>query len=97
MLSQSEILNRLALYRERYADEYGIEEIGIFGSYARGNPTEASDIDIYVRLKEANLLVLSRIRIDLEEMFGKRVDIVQLREKMNNYLKRHIEEDAISA
>ena len=97
MLEKASVLERLTLYKNAHALRMGIEEIGLFGSYAKGMQTKQSDIDVYVRLSQANLFTLSRIRIDLEELFGKKVDIVQLREHMNNFLKRRIEADAVSA
>ena len=97
MLDQNQILSSLKRYKDKHLKEYGIEEIGIFGSYARNEEKEDSDVDVFVKLKHSNLFLLSRIRIELEEIFGVHTDIVQLREKMNTYLKKHIEEEAISA
>ena len=96
-LTKEKILQILSEYRKKHREEFGIVKIGIFGSFAKQTETEASDVDVFVELKKSNLFTLSRIRIDLEELLGKRVDLVQLRERMNQYLKRHIEEDAISA
>ena len=53
-------------------------------------------MDVFVKLKHSNLFLLSKIRIELEELFGKHTDIVQLRDKMNTYLKKHIGHEAIS-
>lgn len=97
MLNQNDILSTLRTYKEKYTQQYGIEEIGLFGSYARNQANEESDIDVFIKLKHSNLFLLSRIRIELEELFGVHTDIVQLRDKMNMYLKKHIEEEAISA
>ncbi len=97
MPNQNQILSSLQTYKNRYKDEYGIEDIGIFGSYARNTANENSDVDVFVKLKHSNLFLLSRMRIELEELFGVHTDIVQLRDKMNLYLKRHIEEEAIRA
>ncbi len=97
MLNQKDILSTIKQYKEKYAQEYGIEEIGIFGSYAKNSATPNSDVDIYVKLKKANLFLLSRIRIELEELLGIQTDIVQLRDRMNLSLKKHIEQEAISA
>ena len=94
---KNSILSALREYKERYGKQYGIEEIGLFGSYARGDAKEKSDVDIFLRLKRSNLFLLSRIRIELEELLGIDTDVVQLRESMNHYLKKHIEEEAISA
>ena len=97
MLSQNKILSSLQTYKNRHKDKYGIEDIGIFGSYATNTANKNSDIDIFVKLKHSNLFLLSRMRIELEELFGIHTDIVQLRDKMNLYLKKHIEEEAIRA
>ena len=97
MPDQNQILSSLQIYKNKYKDKYGIEDIGIFGSYARNTANENSDIDVFVKLKHSNLFLLSRMRIELEELFGVHTDIVQLRDKMNLYLKKHIEKEAISA
>jgi predicted nucleotidyltransferase len=96
MLSQNEILSSLHKYKNKYKNKYGIEKIGIFGSYAKNTATEKSDIDVFIKLEHSNLFLLSRIRIELEELFGRHTDLIQLRDKMNLYLKKHIEEEAIS-
>ncbi len=97
MLNQSQILSSLHKYKNKYKTKYGIEEIGIFGSFAKNSATSESDIDVFVKLKHSNLFTLSRMRIELEEIFGIHTDIVQMRDRMNSYLKKHIEEEAISA
>jgi predicted nucleotidyltransferase len=51
--------------------------IGIFGSAARGDNSENSDIDILYQLKEAvGLFNIVRIKNDLEEKLNKKVDLV---------------------
>jgi len=97
VLTKDEILSKLHDYKERYKERYGIEQIGIFGSYANGKATEESDVDVFVSLKHADLFLLSRIRLEIEELLGVPTDIVQLRERMNGYLKNRIEQEAISA
>ena len=97
MPERNQILLSLQNYKNKYQDKYGIEEIGLFGSYAKNTANENSDVDVFVKLKHSNLFLLSRMRIELEELFGVHTDIVQLRDKMNSYLKKHIEEEAIRA
>jgi hypothetical protein len=51
--------------------------IGIFGSTARGEATESSDIDLVVKLsKPKSLLSLVRIERNLSEALGKKVDLL---------------------
>jgi len=52
-------------------------QIGIFGSMARGENTENSDIDILYQLRDAiGLLNLVRMKDSLEEKLNKKVDLV---------------------
>ena len=97
MDKREEILLKLKNYYNKNKDFYKIEEIGIFGSWAKGEAKENSDVDVYIKLKESNLFKLSRIRIELEELLGIKTDLIQIRDKMNKYLKNHIQNEAISA
>jgi len=59
---------------------YPIEKAWVFGSYARGEETRKSDIDIMVRFdKEARISLFDYIGImnDLEDLFHKKVDLVE--------------------
>ena len=68
-------------------------QIGIFGSAARGDNTEKSDVDILYRLKNSiGLLNLVRIKNSLEEKLNKKVDLVS-EKYINPQLKPHIMND----
>lgn len=68
---------------------------GFSGSVARGQQTENSDVDICFEAPAPNLLTLARIKFDLEALLGSRVDLVRLRDRMDEYLKRNIEKEAL--
>lgn len=53
-----------------------VKKAGIFGSYARGDATKDSDIDIVVELARKDLFELSGLKIDLEKTLNRKVDIV---------------------
>jgi predicted nucleotidyltransferase len=97
VLNREKILTILASYKKSKGEKYKIEEIGLFGSFARDDAGRDSDVDIYVKLSKSNLILLSKIRIELQELLDKHVDIVEIRPRMNRYLKKHIEEEAVSA
>ena len=44
--NKDEILQTLKRHKEELYKKYGVEEIGLFGSFARGEETDKSDIDI---------------------------------------------------
>jgi predicted nucleotidyltransferase len=53
------------------------------------------DIDVVVELKTQDLFDLIGIKLDLEEQLSQEVDIVSYRKKMNNFLKRRIDKEAV--
>lgn len=63
-----------------YLRKYEPEEIGIFGSYARNESKENSDIDILVSFKKTVTLIdLAHIRNELSEVLNIKVDLVTKR------------------
>ena len=93
-MQRDEILRVLAQFRDRRAQEFGITRIGIFGSLARGEATDASDVDV-VELERPDLLLLTDIKQKLEELLQRPVDVVRYRERMNPFLKKRILRDAV--
>lgn len=60
-----------------YMPKDGIKKIYLFGSYARGNPSAGSDVDLHlITTKECSLLTVSSYRIDISKALGVDVDIV---------------------
>ncbi len=61
----------------RIADKHGARTVRIFGSVARGEEDEASDIDLLVEMEEGrSLLDLGGLLMDLQDLLGCRVDVV---------------------
>ena len=59
------------------AERYGARNIRIFGSVARGDDRPDSDLDLLIDLEEGqSLLDLIAIQQDLEELLGRKVDVV---------------------
>lgn len=94
MVSSEVILNYLSQNKERFIKEYNLKKIGIFGSYARNENNENSDIDVIVEFQD-NTTDLSEkkygIRKELQSKFKIPVDIC--REK---YIKPIFKQQIIS-
>ncbi len=58
------------------AAEYGIRKVGIFGSYAKGIPDEASDVDIVVEFERPIGFKFIELVEYLEHLLGRRVDVL---------------------
>ena len=94
-MNKNNILLILKDYKNQYAEKYGIRSLGLFGSMARDEFGEKSDVDISITLDTPDLITLSRIRQELEELIKVHVDLIHYRDKMNKYLKERIEREAI--
>lgn len=97
MKTIDEYLGILRQYLQEKASLYGIAKMGIFGSVARNEQTEESDVDVYVEMTKPDMFAMVHIKEELQNLFGKSVDIVRLRENMNPLLLSQIRKDGIYA
>ena len=94
-MSPGKVLTILKLFKLQKQQDYHIIKIGLFGSVAKGNFNADSDIDVVVELEKPEPFDLIGIKQDLEEQFHRSVDIVRFRKKMNPFLKKRIQEEAV--
>lgn len=94
-IDKDEILGFIAAHKQELRDKYGVRTIGLFGSHARGEASDESDIDIVVELEKPDLFYLIGIKQFLEESLGQRVEVVRMRERMNETLRLRIMRDAV--
>lgn len=95
MKTTADYIKLLRRYKAEKAAGYGIREMGIFGSVARGEQKDDSDIDIYIEGEAQGLFTMARIKNELEELFGCKVDLIRLRDRMNSFLKQRILKEGI--
>ena len=99
MLSSAEIINFLKANKPYIRNRFHCSEIGLFGSFARNEQTDKSDIDILV-VFEPNTPKLYDIELDLKEylqkQFGREVDICA-KKWINPIFKTLVLNDAVYA
>jgi predicted nucleotidyltransferase len=93
-MSRTELISMLKQLNDEIKQKFKGRIIGLFGSYARGEETDQSDVDLLIE-KEANisLFVLGGMKIYLEEKLNKKVDIVTtsaLREDIKPYIMNEL-------
>lgn len=87
-----EVKQQLLQIKPRLQQVYRVTELGIFGSYARQEQTEASDVDVLIDYDRApTLFKLVELREDLSKVLGMKVDVVT-----KNGLKPRIRERVLS-
>jgi hypothetical protein len=80
--SQSD-LRRITTILKRHLPElskrYGVESLGVFGSYARGEQRKRSDLDLLVEFENDTLSLLKFIEVQnyLSDLLGVKVDLVE--------------------
>jgi hypothetical protein len=94
-MEKKDIIRILKNYKKEFANRYNILTIGIFGSVARDEAGEESDVDIVVRISEPDFFILAGIKNDLEDRLNKSVDIVSYKDSMNPFLKMRIDSEAV--
>lgn len=76
-MNRDEILNKLHIHISLLKEKYPIKEIGIFGSVARGEGKEESDIDILAEFSSPiGLFDFIHLENELSTLLGKKVDLV---------------------
>ena len=76
-------------------DRYGITRLGVFGSVARGEQTEDSDVDVCYEGRALSLLTLDMLQCELEELLKCPVDAVRVRDNMNPALLAQIRKEGL--
>jgi predicted nucleotidyltransferase len=87
------VVNKL----QAFFPAYPIEKAWVFGSYARGEETRKSDVDIMVRFDKSATITLidyAGIMIDLENLLQKKVDLVS-EGTLYDFAKESVEQDKI--
>ena len=93
-MGKNEIITILRDYKKRVARQYGILEIGVFGSVVRDESGEHSDVDVVIRISKPDFFKLAGIKSDLEDKLHRQVDVIAYSENMNQFLKKRIDSEA---
>ena len=99
MSIKNEVLKYIKENKERFKKEYGIKEIYLFGSVARGEDGPQSDIDLMVEFENDRVVTIFTYMdflYEFEEKFNKKVDIAT-RDMIRPVLWEYIKEDMIDA
>ena len=76
--------------------QYGVVRSSLFGSAARGDDTDKSDIDILVEFRDSvGLFTLAKLRFQLEDALNKKVDVFTYR-SVYPRLREYVEKDEVS-
>ncbi|MDD5548899.1 MAG: nucleotidyltransferase domain-containing protein [Sulfurovaceae bacterium] len=96
MMQKQDILNYLKSNQEYYHNQFGVQFIGLFGSFARDEANENSDIDILYKIekdKKLSMFKYLKLTKQLEENLNKKIDLVRdetLKPRLKSYIQKDI-------
>lgn len=96
-LHKDKILSILKEIAPVLSEKYGVTRIGLFGSMARDDASEGSDVDIVYEMRRPNLFTVVHLKEELEQRLHSSVDLVRYRDRMNPLLKKRIEKEGLYA
>lgn len=94
-MDKEKVLAILRQFKKEYAQDYHLLSLGVFGSVARDEANPESDVDIVFETDKPNLFRTASMKVELENLLAHEVDLIRLREKMDENLKREIEKEVL--
>lgn len=92
-MKQKEVLELLREHKQEFEEQYGITKLGIFGSVARDEAVDNSDVDVVVEMAP-DMFARANLKEELETILGTKVDVVRYWRRMNHFLKNRIDKEA---
>lgn len=92
-LTRESILKFLKTHKQEFKEKYAVEKIGLFGSYAKNEANENSDIDIIVKMP-SSFDIYYDFKEYLEATFEKKVDL-GLEKSIRSFVANEIKKDII--
>lgn len=92
-MRQKEALKLLQEHKQEFEGRYRITKIGIFGSVARDEAVDSSDVDVVVEMAP-DIFARANLKEELETILNAKVDVVRYWRRMNPDLKNRIDREA---
>ncbi len=96
-LEKAEIISFLKANKDFMREKYGVTTIGLFGSYARNEQNDISDIDLLVEFDKVSFDNLAGLYIYIENNFGKKLDIIIKSSYLRKRFIEIVEREAVYA
>jgi len=96
LMSKTDYIDILQGYSSTLRNDYGIKSLRLFGSVARGEDREGSDVDVFVETETPNPFLLMDAKDFLERIVGRSVDIIRNHKNLNPRLRSRIERDGVT-
>lgn len=94
-MTRAEVLETLRAHRPTLAERFGVVELALFGSFARDEATDESDLDILVSFDgPATWRSYFGVQFYIEDLLGRRVDLVTDK-ALRSEFRPYVEQEAV--
>lgn len=90
------IIDILKSHEREIKEKFGVRRIGLFGSFARGEQKDTSDVDILVEFEEPTFDNFMNLAFFLEDLFGRRVELVTP-DSLSPYIAPYVKKEVVWA
>ena len=94
IVTKESIIEFLKQNKDYLEKKYHIKKIGLFGSYARDEAREDSDIDFVIETEKKSFRNRINLKYELEDIFKKRVDVGYI-SSLRSFVKKYVDRDVI--
>lgn len=95
MQTREECIRLINSCMQELQQEYGIRSLRIFGSVARNEHTETSDVDICIEADPTGLIRFAHLKHFFENLLECSVDLIRMNRNMDTFFKDQIEREEI--
>jgi uncharacterized protein len=89
------ILSKLTQQKAYIQEHFGVEKIGLFGSYAKAQENDESDLDFYVEFRNKSFDNVAGLWVYLEELYHKKIDLFYRHPNNNRVIFDNIQKEVI--
>lgn len=94
-MNKHQIIETIKTEKPFLKEKFGVEEIALFGSYARGDEQPESDIDILVKLNSRSLSAYFGLLDFLEAKFNRKIDLITKHKNLSERFLHFVNQDLI--
>ncbi|TGM74359.1 nucleotidyltransferase family protein [Leptospira bouyouniensis] len=94
--TKKELIEELTKIKPILNNDFGVLKIGVFGSFAKDKVNSNSDVDLLVEMKSPDFDSFVGLKIFLENLFERNVDLVRKRNQIKPSFLNRIQKDIIN-
>ena len=94
-LKKEDILTTLSEHKAFLQQNYDVDKIGLFGSFAKGTQDAQSDIDIYVEFKHKTFRNIAGLWVYLEKLYHRKIDLLHKHQQSKGAIFEQIQKEVI--